>query len=424
MDILGIRAQIKQSILRLPIPVKKLIVYLRDGGWWLVCAIWEYRQSYTTTLTKPVIPKKKPRILFYALHGMRYAGTEKNLQLMANSLCDTGEVFYMFGAEPGYETRARVLDARIQLIPFSYTTAEVAVPHRITTMTPHLTEVVSAHAIDCIVTASPGYSHYPWNQVRDIPIILLNIFGAPTLQPNVHTVIYNSETTKQHAANWIGSDHRAKVQFAPLLTTPPDTTRELGQALRLKLGIPAEAFVFGRIGRADDGIFDPIGIRAWHAIEADYPNAHFIIMSPPPALVKIVTEEQIPRVHLLPPSNIEHEVWAFHGALDAMAHFRFDGETSGVAIAESLYVGNPIISHRSHIWNAHTEYLTTEIARVVDKDDVQGYANAMREYITLQNINPTVWKAMQKQATIVAEKNFSPDSYQRMTKDLISSLLQ
>jgi hypothetical protein len=416
------REQSKYLFKRMPLPIKKSIVWLRDLWWQIFCYAWDHLQS---PVPKPIVNKQKSkkRILFYALYGMRHAGTEKNLQLMANSLCKDYDVFYMFGIEPGYESRASVLDTQIKLIPFSFTAVETAVPHRITNMSIQLTDVTVAYKIDCLITASPGYSHYPWNLVRSIPIILLNIFGAPTLQPNIRTIIYNSQTTKLHAATWIGTDTRAVVQYAPLLNTPPVSVRAKGLALRDQLNIPHDAFVFGRIGRADDGIFDPIGIRAWQLIVNDYPQAHFIIMSPPPALVKIVAAEKIPRIHLLPPSNIEGDVWSFHGAIDSMAHFRFDGETSGVAIAESLYVGNPIISHRSHIWNAHTEYLTTDIARVVAKDDVHEYSMVMREYITIKTTNPAKWHAMQKQATMVAEKNFSPITYQNMTRHIVSNLL-
>jgi glycosyltransferase involved in cell wall biosynthesis len=291
-------------------------------------------------------------------------------------------------------------------------------------MEPNLPQVLQQYSIDLIITASPGYAHYPWNQIKNIPIILLNIFGSPTLQKNIKATIYNSQTTKNHAENWIGEDKQGYVMYAPLYNLPPKNVRELGKTLRSKLGIKETDFVFGRIGRADDSIFDPIGIRAWQSIVNDHPEAHLIVMSPAPALVKIVESENIPRVHLIPPSNREEDVWSLHGSLDVFAHFRYDGETSGVAIAESLTVGNPIITHQSKIWNAHLEYLTNEFARIANIDSISDYTRSMEEFINIRNNSPETWREMQTRSMEIAEENFSSDRYSHFINQLVRNILQ
>lgn len=96
--------------------------------------------------------------------------------------------------------------------------------------------------------------------------------------------------------------------------------------------------------------------------------------------MKLVQERHIPHVHFLPFIYSEDEIWAFHSAIDVFAHFRYDGESCGLSIAESMLVGNPIISHRSRIWNAHLEYLTPDNSFVVDVDDVDAYSIAMQSF--------------------------------------------
>ena len=158
----------------------------------------------------------------------------------------------MYGEKNAEIARCALLDSRITLIPFAYDQNATPVPHRLTGMTTHLKEVIVRHKIDLVITASPGYAHYPWNVITEVPIVLLNIFGAPTLQKNIVSVIYNSETTRRHAEVWIGKDSRADVMYAPLFNRPPQTVRDLGSALRKHVGIASNDFVFGRIGRDSD----------------------------------------------------------------------------------------------------------------------------------------------------------------------------
>jgi len=383
---------------------------------------WE-KQQY------PNLPEITPRgrkvknVLVYHISGLAFAGTEKCLQLIADSLAEEYKVVFMYGDKVVAEERKQAMYPDITFVPFSYETNEVTVPHRITRMKPHLKEVLQEYDIDLIVTASPGYSHYPWNVITDIPMILVNIFGAPTLQKNVYKFIGISDTVRLHAQHWTGElPDRDITMYAPLAKEPPENIRQLGSDLRTKFSIPESDFVFGRIGRNDDSIFDPIGIRAWQKIAPDYPNAHYLIMSPPPILVNIVKNENIPRVHFLPPSAAENDVWAFHSAIDAMAHFRRDGETSGVAIAESLMVGNPIITHRSHIWNAHLEYLNESCALIADIDAVGEYSEYMKTFIELHKHHPDRWSEMQIAAKGIGEENFSPLVYSDNIRNIVTNI--
>jgi len=415
------RSSIKKILYKLPLPFRYAVVFIRELYWKNVIEKWE-RKNYPNL---PILRYKKDcikNVLIYQINGLSHGGTEKNLQLIANALADQYEVYFMYGDKSAQEERKETLDSRIKFIPFSYKLNEVTVPHRLHGMKPHLKEVLASNDIDLIITASPGYAHYPWNIISGIPIVLSNVFGAPTLQKNVAATIFMSETVRKHAERWIGGDKKHHTRFLPIAKLPPKNSQELGSVLRKKLSIPETDFVFGRIGRDDNNIFDPIGVRAWQKVAPDHPNAHLLVMSPPPILVNIVNEEKIPRVHFLPPSGKEEDVWSFHAAIDAMAHFRRDGETSGVAIAESLTIGNPIITHKSNTWNAHLEYLTRDCSRIAEIDDFNEYANYMKEFIDLKLNQPEKWRQYVEAAKQSGEENFSPISYAKSVRSIVASL--
>lgn len=416
------RENLKKMMLSLPLPLRKSIVILREKYWQIRMQKWEQEHYPNLPILKEKVGPIK-NILIYEVTGMAHGGTQKNLQLIANGLTSSYNVFFMYGEKGAEEGRKKMLSDDINLIPFTYSENEIAIPHRLHNAKPHIKEVIQENDIDLIITATPGYSHYPWNIITEVPIVLSNVFGAPSLQKNVVATVFMSDTVKDFAERWTGPKDSHHTKLLPLGSLPPENIVTLGQDLRNKLNIPISDFVFGRIGRDADSIFDPIGIRAWKSIAAKYPNAHYLIMSPPPILVKIVEDEKIPRVHFLPPSSKEVDVWSFHGAIDSQAHFRYDGETSGVAIAESLFVGNPVISHKSRIWNAHLVYLSGGIhARIADIDKVSEYAKHMEEYILIKRDEPAQWEKQRIAAKECGQENFSPTVYTNYYNDLISKL--
>ena len=228
---------------------------------------------------------------------------------------------------------------------------------------------------------------------------------------------------QKHAEEYTGSRAGNLSLFIPILIlSNHNSEKERGKQIRKEFGISDNDFVFGRIGRNADSIFDPIGIRSFQKILKEFPKAHYIIMSSPPILAKIVHDENIPNVHFLPPSGDELSIWGFHYAIDCLAHFRYDGETFGLNIAESMYAGNPIISHRSHIWNAHTEYLSSSFARVAKEDDVEMFASYMKEFISIKENDPVLWKKMKTSANASAEKNFSEKEYTKKIKEILKEI--
>jgi hypothetical protein len=297
----------------------------------------------------------------------------------------------MYGTETDPEQIQNTQDRKLYVsqnpsvtfIPFSYSTIEKKFPFFIKDMRPDLQEIASTHGIDVLVVACSGHSQSPHNTVRSIPIIILNIFGSPTAQPNV---VKQIGISKEVTDKVLRVAYTSEVDVFYIPTEEPDNGAiERGRELRKNLHIPESALVFGRIGRADNAIFDPIGINAFEKLVQEYPDTHYVMMAPPPVLRQIVTDKNIPNVHFLEPSAKEDDIWAFHKAIDVLAHFRADGESCGLNIIEAMMASRPVISHKTNMWNAHLEYLDPSFSRVANQHDWQTYHKYMKEFVQLHN---------------------------------------
>ncbi len=383
---------------------------------------------------------KKINILFYHVSALSFGGTEKFLQIIAKYLNpDKFNVYIMYSAKPRTSSGNMTLDGRrsyiseyshINLIEFSYEEIFCTYPYILKNPSPNIFKIIKDNDIDLVFTAGSGYAEYPFNLLTNIPVILINIFGSPTAASNIKKIISISQAVDAKIRNIIPKDKR---EIMYIQSEKPDI-KFVDKAFRLreKLGISPDDFVFGRIGRADDSIFDPIALNAFKKFSGLNPDiaayTHYIIMSPAPAAKKLAADSQIQNVHFIDASAKEEDVWAFHYSLDALAHFRLDGESFGLNIAESMLAGNPIITHKSHIWNAHLEYLEPEFSFIVEKDDVDAYAQAMKKLVELKSgdkVAKETFLKMKLKAQDVGEKLFIMENnigkIERIIEDVVES---
>lgn len=416
------RSNLKKIFFFLPLSIRRFFLLSYEKYFAITC---QKRESLEYDIPSP--SKNEPslktqkNILIYHIAGLGFGGTEKTLQLIANNICDEYIVYFLSSEEPAH-TRRNYLDKRINLIHFKYTKKDSFYPFYISGMNPHIKDVLSLQHIDLIITADSGYTQYPLNTISTTPIIMVNIFGSPTLQKNIVSSVFISKAVKNHSEKYIGSKKTDCVAYLPTLN-PAQGAEVRAKEIREIFSIPTDAFVFGRIGRNADSIFDPIGIFSFQKVVRKFPNVHYIIMSPPPLLRKIVDEQKIPNVHFLEPSANEVDIWGFHYAINCLAHFRRDGETYGMNITESMRAGNPIITHKSSIWNAHLEYLESTFSRIASIDDLESYATYMEEFITIYTSDKIAWGKMRGAALKTTEKLFSEIEYTKEIKKIITASL-
>jgi hypothetical protein len=285
-------------------------------------------------------------------------------------------------------------------------------------MDPHISDVIDSHNIDLVITAWAGNAEFPLTSIA-CPIIFLNIFGIPNTINNISYHVCISKTIANEISD-IVPHHKIKPLYIPT-EWPKNVSQEDRESFRKKLWIPQDSLVFGRIWRADDSIYDPIGIYAFERVVRKYPHIHYVIVSPCNILREYVEKNSLPNIHLVDPIYDDDMVWVFHKSIDVLAHFRSDGETFGLNIAESMICGNPIITHRSKIWNAHLEYLDSKNSFIADVDNVEEYADAL-EYFA----KDTSWekrRAMGESAKKTAQELFYVDSYIQKIDTLIQDAL-
>lgn len=363
----------KKIFYKLPLLLKRLIIKVIEFVGFLYILIKINKIKIFKNNKKNKSDKKN--ILIYHISGLSFGGTEKNLQMITKYL-DTNKynVYLMHGTQTENNRLKYLENIGVTIIKFNYDSVEKKWPYFIKNMNPRIESVINQYNIDLIITATPGQSIYPILNIKKIPIILINIFGSFNTQKNIKKNIAISHEVKNLAKRIIKED-KLEVEYIP--SERPIYNEKKIKDIRERFGINETDLVLGRIGRADDSIFDPVAILAFSLAVKDNPNLHYIIMSAPNLAKKLVLEKNIPNVHFLEASYLEEDIWSFHYSIDVLAHFRLDGESCGLNIIESMLVGNPILTHKSHIWNAQLEYLDPEFSMVAEKDDYKKYAENM-----------------------------------------------
>ena len=202
-----------------------------------------------------------------------------------------------------------------------------------------------------------------------IPVtVTTNPFEKQNTSPahrHVKRILFVSRWLLENRAQWALKDPRAGVLYNPIEVPCTQST------LRAELGIPEDAFVTGRVGRADPGIHDPIGLRAYRQIETA--KTYFLALSPPENMQRQAAALNLRNFITLPPSAEDVFLSKFYNTLDVLAHSRRDGETFGCNIAESMIHGTPVVSHLTPYMNAQSEVIG-DTGFVCAQDDWQDYA--------------------------------------------------
>ncbi|MEW6056611.1 MAG: glycosyltransferase family 4 protein [Bdellovibrionota bacterium] len=185
-----------------------------------------------------------------------------------------------------------------------------------------------------------------------IPVtITTNSFEIQNTAPAhrlVQRFYFPSHWLAEHRAQWAKGDSRAGVFYSPI--EEPITQENL----RAELGIPKDAFVVGRVGRADPGIHDPISLKAYKQIETE--KTFFLALSPPDNMV--LDAKKLGIRNFIPLSPLDQiGLSKFYNTIDVLVHARRDGETFGCNIAEAMMHGKPVVSHLTPFMNAQQEVI-------------------------------------------------------------------
>ncbi len=282
----------------------------------------------------------------YFTHHWDAFGTARAHERIIEAIDKTKfEVFVLYWPG-GDNTRLPIIEKYpgVTLVPFDRSLEKTGPEDGYTPVTNNFKKVVSNLRLDLAHVARSGYFEFPLNE-RIAPLqIESNIFGAQD----------NSGFLDKSIAicNYI-AQIRGKTDAVVYNPIPPPELE--GSNLRAELGIPEDAIVCGRIGRAAN--FHPWALWAFSELVKHIPNLYYIIISPCQETLTYIRDVNIPNVITLPPTLDDAYIHKFHRTLDIFLHARLDGEVCSTSIQAAMYAKIPIVSHISSIYNGQVEII-------------------------------------------------------------------
>jgi glycosyltransferase involved in cell wall biosynthesis len=236
-----------------------------------------------------------------------------------------------------------------------------------------------------INTVSPDIVHFnrgKWepffddliNQVPDSRVCIeTNIFGYPASEhyfKRLKKAYFVSHWLLQKSS-WSGN--KGAVLYNPI-KKPANS-----ESIRKTLQIPEDVFLFGRISRPDL-MDDDFILEVFSKIKNE--NAYLLVLAG--SRIMRDAAENNDRIILIDATTSESTISHFYNSIDLLLHYRIDGETFGMNIAEAMIHGKPVISHLSQIDNAQAELLESTahhgvVGYVCPRNDMTAYLNHMLE---------------------------------------------
>jgi glycosyltransferase involved in cell wall biosynthesis len=299
------------------------------------------------------------RILVYdeAMFGSRAGSGNRFMRELATALSEAGEdvtVSYGMNAES-----APALGG-CRSIPFTHGRRDPVRPFRFDGMTPSLHAILELAAPDLFIGLVWDRWQFPYLDLpRDLPVVQISPHGAFCDSGRVgHVFTSGADNLRRLRLKGV---ENASLLYNPLPIRPA------------KNRLAHRPMKFGRSGRADPAIFDPILLRAWAIIEQKGFEAELVYLSPCVQAREIAARLGLKSVKFLDWLG-QDELAGFYQDIDVFAHARRDGETLGIAIAEAMLAQCPVLTHRSRFHNEHLKLIDAQCGLIAPIDDAESYA--------------------------------------------------
>lgn len=336
------------------------------------------------------IPSNKPKQVLKTLHqkikiafvkygGLSTGGSEKMLQIIAANLpkerfdvtyfyCAAGEHRGAVINHPSTDEHRKsfLVSHGVKLVEFTVGTRDLTTPSIVWKDT-NFWQEFKEEDFDIVQIVRAGHKEFPFSKIRRTPII--DIIALDAGVDNQYNIARTLHICSWSAKRWIsrgGNPTRSEIISLPI--PMPTATQE---SLRSDLSISKDIFVYGMHQRQSDDIFSTIPLKAYKKIESN--ETAFILLGGSDKYKILAEKLKIKNIYFLPATGNTEYICRFLSTLNVYAHGRKDGEVNSQAIAEAMYFGLPIVSHKSTVNNGHVECIG-EAGVVVDTDDVATYA--------------------------------------------------
>ena len=242
---------------------------------------------------------------------------------------------------------------------------------------------------------SAGIPEYPFvNEIKQHTrhFVSTSVFGDQDDTVEISKVIYVSKHVQ-----WMAGKHG--VENHHVVRNPIEAPYST-ENLREELEIPTNAFVFGRIGRDDESIYENINIRAYAEVERD--DVFLVLVAPSRECRSDVGRFGIKNVRYVERTTDEVKLSKFFRTIDVLAHARKDGECNSAAIFEAAAHRKPVISHYGEVFRGNIETIQ-DSGFVVLSGDVEEYTRIMKAFIDgvvdYQTLSNNAYRQWQKVTT-------------------------
>jgi len=181
----------------------------------------------------------------------------------------------------------------------------------------------------------------------------------------------------QHIATWLREEVRVRGPITQIYNGV-DTDRYApgtdGLSVREELGIPADAFVVGFVGRLDAIKGLPVLAGAFARLRVEHPEAHLVIVGEGPEAHRL-RERAGAGLHM---AGLRRDVPSFLRTFDVFS-LASDNEGISNAILEAMAVGLPVAATR--VGGNPELVLDGETGRLFERGDEEGLYRILREYL-------------------------------------------
>jgi glycosyltransferase involved in cell wall biosynthesis len=200
---------------------------------------------------------------------------------------------------------------------------------------------------DVVIGGHKGEPCWPFSQIKNTGIV-----------ETVHGTAFTSGVSKYADAYILISEIQNQKWFN--LGGIADKTHNIYPAVgipefkkcqRSKYGIPKDKFIYGMHQSNRQGLWSPIPLNAYKAIETD--DTCFVLLGGEEAYVQQANRIGLKNFIRVPFASTSEGVHEVLSCLDVYTHGRSDGEVCSSAIIEAMYHGLPIVTHKSGINNGH-----------------------------------------------------------------------
>lgn len=320
-----------------------------------------------------IFEKMKTVMIYHDnLYGEHVGSTEKLLQNFALNIAKSGDykVIAVYGKNNGEYFSTEKQIKNLTLVPFYHSKRQTSEPFNCIDMNPDLSSILEKYKVNAVITCVWSEYQFPIiNIPSTIPILLISPFGHYCSNGNVRKMYVSG------VSNTLFLNGR-RVKCAEKFYNPLKTPR-----YNKNKGKNIKKVIFGRTGRPDENIFDPISIKAFSLLEKEYGSfVEFRYANPSKSAYELARKLNIKNIIFYDWLD-EQKLSKFYQDIHVFAHSRIDGETIGISIAEAMLNQCPIITHISKYHNDHINFLSEPYSKIAGLDNYEEYYQHMKWFV-------------------------------------------